>query len=148
MLLKQLEFFIEKIHLDLIIFFVLSILLFIFYFSFDYLKFFGILISFIGFFIWIFGLCSLGKSFMIQAKAKALVTTGIYSKIRHPIYLGNLFVEVGWIFYSINTQFFLISIIVVLVTFILQIPRILIEEKVLAKKFKRKYFDYKSGTWI
>src|ERR1700757_2197879 len=38
---------------------------------------------------------TLGKSFSIAAKARALVTTGIYSKIRNPIYVSGVIVFVG-----------------------------------------------------
>src|SRR5271163_4161964 len=34
---------------------------------------------------------TLGRSFSITAKATALVTTGIYSRIRNPIYVSGMF---------------------------------------------------------
>ena len=39
-----------------------------------------------SFALWMVVRVQLGKSFSVRAKAKPLVTTGLYSKFRHPIY--------------------------------------------------------------
>jgi protein-S-isoprenylcysteine O-methyltransferase Ste14 len=41
----------------------------------------------VGFALWLTARIQLGKSFSVRARARALVTTGLYSKFRHPIYL-------------------------------------------------------------
>jgi protein-S-isoprenylcysteine O-methyltransferase Ste14 len=51
----------------------------------------GLTIATIGLVLWISARLQLGQSFTVRARATALVTTGLYSKIRHPIYLfGDL----------------------------------------------------------
>ncbi|MBI4999557.1 DUF1295 domain-containing protein [Candidatus Gottesmanbacteria bacterium] len=49
----------------------------------------GLILTFIGLILWIFGFINLGKrAFSVLPKAKVLKTTGIYKYFRHPIYLG------------------------------------------------------------
>jgi protein-S-isoprenylcysteine O-methyltransferase Ste14 len=86
----------------------------------------------------------LGSSFQASAEAHKLVTTGIYKKLRHPIYLfGSIFL-LGMIFI---TQVFPLLIIWALLI-ILQIRRIKKEEKVLTEKFGNEYPEYKKQTWF
>ena len=47
----------------------------------------GMVVAAIGFAFWLTARLQLGKSFAILAKAQALVTTGLYSKFRNPVYL-------------------------------------------------------------
>ena len=47
----------------------------------------GIGIAVASFALWMVARVQLGKSFSVRAQARALVTTGLYSKFRHPIYL-------------------------------------------------------------
>lgn len=55
----------------------------------------------VGFALWMVAQVQLGKSFSVGTQAKTLVTTGLYSKFRHPIYLfgklafGGLFIAWG-----------------------------------------------------
>lgn len=86
----------------------------------------------------------LGSAFSVKAKASKLVTTGLYSKIRNPIYvfgavaiLGVAIVLQNWI---------LLAFVVVLVP--LQRYRARKEEAVLAEAFGEEYTRYKAGTWF
>jgi phospholipid methyltransferase len=47
----------------------------------------GMAIAAIGFLLWFAARLQLGESFAVLPKARALVTTGLYSKFRNPIYL-------------------------------------------------------------
>jgi protein-S-isoprenylcysteine O-methyltransferase Ste14 len=86
----------------------------------------------------------LGASFSVKAKARALVTTGIYSKIRNPIYLFSGLVLVGLsLFLSIWGP-----VVVALVLVPLQTYRARKEERVLAAAFGEKYQTYKKNTWF
>ena len=72
-----------------------------------------------------------------------LVTTGIYSKIRHPMYLGFIIWIIGFPIFT-NATFTLASAII-------WIPQILYwrtsEERRLLEKYK-DYQEYKNKTWF
>jgi len=79
--------------------------------------------------------------------ASSLLTTGIYSRTRNPIYLGMLVILLAW-------DLFLMAwpTIVGPIVFVLYITRfqILPEERALAEKFGQAYTDYKAKTrrWL
>jgi protein-S-isoprenylcysteine O-methyltransferase Ste14 len=77
-------------------------------------------------------------------KAKKLVTTGIYSRLRHPIYAGQILVCAGWIISFNSWLVFGISAVVIAIA----ISRAIIEEKVLTKEFGKEYLAYKKRTWL
>jgi protein-S-isoprenylcysteine O-methyltransferase Ste14 len=86
----------------------------------------------------------LGGSFSVRPKAQMLVTHGLYSRIRNPIYVFGGLAVAGFFLY-IN-QPLALSLFVVLVP--LQIYRARQEEKVLEARFGDKYRQYKSRTWF
>ena len=86
----------------------------------------------------------LGGSFSVRPKAQTLVTHGLYSRLRNPIYLfGGL--AVAGIFLFIN-QPLCLWLFVVLIP--LQIYRARREGKVLEARFGDEYRQYKSRTWF
>lgn len=148
MIKKRLIKFVESNHLDLIFYFLASLTIIINFWKFSYLKYFGIIISVIGFLIWILGLKYLGTFFQMKPEAKKIVTKGIYSKIRHPIYFGGLLIVIGLIIYTINTFLHIYLIIYLLLFIIIQGIRAKIEERILIEKFGSKYKLYKDKTWF
>ena len=86
----------------------------------------------------------LGGSFSVRPKAQALVTHGLYSRIRNPIYLFGALAIAG-IFLYMNQPLYL-WLFVVLIP--LQIYRARQEGKVLEAKFGDEYRQYRSGTWF
>ncbi|MCB0804674.1 MAG: DUF1295 domain-containing protein [Bacteroidales bacterium] len=71
--------------------------------------------------------------------AESLNKTGIYSVVRHPLYLGNYFMWAGIVFYTFNFYFF----IIVSLGFWLYYERIMFaEERFLERKFGRPYLDW------
>ena len=86
----------------------------------------------------------LGGSFSVRPKAQVLVTHGLYSRIRNPIYVfGALTVAAVLLYVSQPLAF---CILVVLVP--LQIYRARLEEKMLEAKFGEEYRQYKARTWF
>ena len=86
----------------------------------------------------------LGASFSIQAKAKKLVTTGLYSKIRNPIYVFAEFFLIG-----LGLMLGLWPLPVVAILLIpIQVARARKEEQVLAAAFGEEYERYKARTWF
>src|SRR5215469_12243597 len=86
----------------------------------------------------------LGGAFSVRPKAQALVTHGLYSRIRNPIYLfGTL--TIGAFFLYIR-QPLGISLLAVIIP--LQMYRARQEEKILEAKFGEEYRQYKARTWF
>jgi protein-S-isoprenylcysteine O-methyltransferase Ste14 len=86
----------------------------------------------------------LGGSFSVSPKAQALVTHGLYSRIRNPIYVfGGL--AVAGIFLYINQPMYLLLFVVLIP---LQIYRAREERKVLEAKFGDEYRQYRARTWF
>lgn len=86
----------------------------------------------------------LGRAFSVQAKASMLVTTGLYSRIRNPIYVFGGLGIVGF-FLWVNLPWLLL-ILVVLIP--MQVWRSRVEARVLEEKFGAEYLEYKKKTWF
>src|SRR5690348_6199868 len=107
------------------------------------LKIAGAAIAIPSFLLLLIAPIQLGVAFSIKAKAQKLVTTGLYSRIRNPIYVfGGLFVA-GFFLY-----FRPIWLVLFVVLIPLQVARVRKEEKVLADKFGEEYQWYKAKTWF
>lgn len=86
----------------------------------------------------------LGGSFSVRAKAQALVTHGLYSRIRNPIYVfGGLAIAGIFLFIGQPKLLWVLAAIIPL-----QIYRARKEEQVLAAKFGDEYREYKARTWL
>ncbi|MDO8564323.1 MAG: isoprenylcysteine carboxylmethyltransferase family protein [Nanoarchaeota archaeon] len=123
---------------------IISIVLFVIYWNNGFNKFLAIIITFFGLMIWWTASITLGKSFSITPKASELIQTGIYSKIRHPIYVGFSITGIGLAILTHSNLLILLSILAVLSSFI----RANLEEKKLVEKFGEKYLNYKKSTWF
>jgi protein-S-isoprenylcysteine O-methyltransferase Ste14 len=86
----------------------------------------------------------LGNSFSVTPQAKNLVTHGIYSRIRNPIYFFGSFVIAG-LFLFLEQPYLLLLLVPVL---ILQIIRARAESSVLEEHFGDEYRRYKTSTWF
>jgi protein-S-isoprenylcysteine O-methyltransferase Ste14 len=104
----------------------------------------GLLVALLGLAGVILSRYTLGKSFSISPKATALVTHGIYSRIRNPIYVCSMFFLVG--VFLILRRPELLLIFVVLVP--MQIMRARREAAVLEAKFGDEYREYRKRTWF
>jgi protein-S-isoprenylcysteine O-methyltransferase Ste14 len=87
---------------------------------------------------------TLGQSFSIRAKARALVTTGIYSKIRNPIYVSGVICLIGVAVMVGRPE--LLALLVIIVP--MQIWRARREARVLEEKFGEEYREYRARTWF
>jgi protein-S-isoprenylcysteine O-methyltransferase Ste14 len=86
----------------------------------------------------------LGNSFSVTPQAKNLVTHGIYSRIRNPIYFFGSFVIAG-LFLFLERPYLLLLLVPVL---ILQIIRARAESRVLEEHFGDEYRRYRASTWF
>jgi protein-S-isoprenylcysteine O-methyltransferase Ste14 len=104
----------------------------------------GAAISVPAFFLWMLARRQLGASFAVRAQAKKLVTHGLYSRIRNPIYVfggltfAGVFVVQGWYIWTVVFVIFNLA----------QYFRIKREEQVLTQAFGDEYRTYRSRTWF
>jgi protein-S-isoprenylcysteine O-methyltransferase Ste14 len=98
----------------------------------------GITLFILGWIIIIFAFFKIGVIPSLRKKSN-LITSGIYSIIRHPIYSGTLISVLGWaiLFKSI------ISIIYFPLLCLLYTVAIILEEKGLIEDYGDQYIDYK-----
>jgi protein-S-isoprenylcysteine O-methyltransferase Ste14 len=73
-----------------------------------------------------------------------IVTTGIYSKIRHPMYIGLIALHIGFPF--IARSFVACVSTILWAGFIVAWTHF--EEKNLERRFGQRYIDYKKQTWF
>ena len=86
----------------------------------------------------------LGGSFSVTPQARQLVTQGLYSKIRNPIYFFGEIMIAGF-FIAIHRPWLLLLLAIVIP---MQIVRAGKEAKVLEEKFGDEYRQYKQRTWF
>ena len=86
----------------------------------------------------------LGKSFALKPEARELVTHGLYSKLRNPIYVFGSLTVMGLLL--ILQQSFLWIVLVAIV--IVQEIRALREARVLEAAFGDAYRKYRRKTWF
>lgn len=104
----------------------------------------GIAIAAPAFFLFVAARIELGRAFSVKAKATTLVTTGVYSRIRNPIYFFGAMFILGIIIWTGRP--WLLLIFAALIP--LQVVRSRKEERVLTEKFGAAYLDYKQRTWF
>lgn len=104
----------------------------------------GIAIAAPAFLLFVAARIELGRAFSVQAKATTLVTTGLYARIRNPIYVFGALLILGVIIWTGRP--WLLLIFAVLIP--LQIVRSRKEERVLTEKFGAAYLEYKQKTWF
>ena len=104
----------------------------------------GLAISVPSFLLLALARIQLGRAFSVQAKASTLVTSGLYSRIRNPIYVFGGLAFAGLILW-VNLPWMLL-IFVVLIP--MQVWRSRVEARVLTEKFGAEYLEYKKKTWF
>ncbi len=84
---------------------------------------------------------TLGRSFSLLPQARALVTSGPYRFVRHPIYLGGLLITLGEVWLRFSPLVVGLNIVFVAA----QIVRLRYEEELLGKTFP-EYAEYRRST--
>ncbi len=104
----------------------------------------GAILCAAGFALWTLARFQLGRSLAVTARAKQLVTRGLYSKIRNPIYVFSALTIAGYILVLGKLSWLLILVIVVP----MQIWRARVESRVLEAEFGDEYRAYRARTWF
>ncbi|HUJ40870.1 MAG TPA: isoprenylcysteine carboxylmethyltransferase family protein [Candidatus Acidoferrales bacterium] len=104
----------------------------------------GVALMIPGFVMWGIAQMELGDSFAVGAEARQLVTRGIYSRVRNPIYVfGGI--GIAGAFLAIGRPWYLLAFVVLIP---MQIVRSRREARVLEEKFGDEYREYARQTWF
>jgi protein-S-isoprenylcysteine O-methyltransferase Ste14 len=110
----------------------------------DLTQWIGLALSLLGLAGVILARFTLGRSFSVRAKATELVTSGIYSRIRNPIYVSGVIFIVGLI---LMVRYPALAVVLVIII-PMQIIRARREAHVLEAKFGEAYRQYREQTWF
>jgi len=122
----------------------LTIFFFVSFFSVTVHYFLGLVLAIVGIILWYIGKLTLGDAFSPKIRANKLVIKGIYSKIRHPLYIGFSFLLFGWSLFMFDWVVFIVACVIMIMLFV----KARLEEKVLFASFGSKYTNYKKKTWF
>ncbi len=94
--------------------------------------------------LWFIARGQLGAAFSVKPEARHLVTTGLYAKIRHPIYVFGtsafllvLLAMQGWP-----------GLVIWAIIIPIQVVRARREQRALAQAFGAEYQAYRASTWF
>jgi protein-S-isoprenylcysteine O-methyltransferase Ste14 len=104
----------------------------------------GAAISLVALSLIVIARIQLGGAFSVRAKATRLVTTGLYSRIRNPIYIFGCFIFLGLAMFFPAWWLLLLLILVIP----MQIVRARREAAVLEATFGDEYRRYRRQTWL
>ena len=94
--------------------------------------------------LWFIARDQLGAAFSVKPEARHLVTTGLYAKLRHPIYV---FGTMAFLLVLLAMQGWPgLAIWVIIIP--IQIVRARREQHVLAQAFGAEYQAYRASTWF
>ena len=104
----------------------------------------GAILAVIGYILALTARVQLGKSFSVRPEARALVSHGLYARIRNPMYVFADLMVFGFIFFL--RLYWVLALLAVLV--FMQARQARREAKVLQEKFGQAYVDYRKRTWF
>jgi len=112
--------------------------------SYFVLSWIPVVIIFLGVLIIIISYIYLGtySKFGLPTEKTELITSGLYSISRNPMYMGLFFITVGSVIYFPNW----LTIILAIETIFIHHRVVLAEEVFLANTFNKKWDDYKKNT--
>jgi protein-S-isoprenylcysteine O-methyltransferase Ste14 len=136
--------FCQDIYLDLSIF---TVFLFYILKHFNHeitIQVIGLILSLLFLLLWVIARINLGSAFTVTPIASKLVTSGLYSKIKHPIYLFSALSYFSLLLIFRSPLLYLIGLCIIL----LQIYRSRLENKRLKESFPENYDKYSKKTLL
>lgn len=94
--------------------------------------------------LWILARAQLGSAVSFRAKATRLVTSGLYARIRHPVYVFGTLASLSALLALQIWPIFALGVAAIPIT-LLRARR---EQQVLAAAFGEEYQRYKARTWF
>jgi protein-S-isoprenylcysteine O-methyltransferase Ste14 len=110
----------------------------------NWMRWLGAAMIVFGFVFWGVAHVQLGTSFSASAQARKLITHGIYSRIRNPIYVFGAIALAGVVFFFGRLAFFLVFLFLIP----MQVLRAKKEAQVLENAFGDEYREYRKKTWF
>ena len=107
-------------------------------------RYIGTVLTVVGVSFMIVARVKLGKSFSIRPEAHELVTAGLYSKIRNPIYVFGMVMFTGVAMVVQRLSLWVILVVLAVV----QVIRARREARVLEAAFGDAYREYRRQTWF
>jgi protein-S-isoprenylcysteine O-methyltransferase Ste14 len=104
----------------------------------------GLVLTILGFGLLTVARVQLGNSFSVTPQARALVTTGVYRKIRNPVYVFSGIGIAGFVLYVGRPMWLLLC----LALLPLQVLRAQAEGRILEAVFGEEYRAWKRQTWF
>ena len=129
---------------DILIVLALTYLAFVSNRKFDSQDLVGCALIIVSIATWLVARYQLGESFSILPQSKSLITSGIYSKIRHPLYICSIVATFGLCLMYKAVWVYIVWLLLI----VLQIFRATKEEKILENKFGNEFLNYKRSTWF
>jgi len=136
--------FASDIYVDLSVFTIFLVYILKYFNKEIFIQNIGLILSLFFVALWVLARINLGAAFTVRPEATRLVTTGLYSKIKHPIYLFSTLSYLSLLLiYHSKFLYFIGGLIVAI-----QIYRALIENKKLKEAFSVEYNKYEQKTLI
>jgi protein-S-isoprenylcysteine O-methyltransferase Ste14 len=104
----------------------------------------GLALAIFGFTMLTIARFQLGNAFSVTPQANMLVTRGIYSRIRHPVYVFSA-IGIAGLFLYLDLPRLLVLLVAIIP---MQVVRARREERVLDARFGEEYRTYKHNTWF
>jgi protein-S-isoprenylcysteine O-methyltransferase Ste14 len=110
----------------------------------DALRIAGLVLAVLGFLLLTVARAQLGRSFSVTPQARQLVTTGLYRRIRNPVYVFGTVCLFGFVLFAHMPK----VLWLVLLLIPLQVVRARAEARTLERKFGDDYRAWKRQTWF